>query len=303
MRAKEPDSVTFPRTYNAVGGLQARTVLPIQVEGFPPFALARALQCLVATSNCGNAIEVQFGASGRASFQYLVSDDFVGDVNRSRCRSQGDRCSIVVDMLDGKHRAEVQTVFLDPLPPPGRIHVTPASGLSEGQTVSVDVEAYPPGATVQAMLCVAPATTGTEQCGPPGTGAPLSIGSDGRASAKLTIHAGAVGTKHLTCRRGRTCGISVVSDAQLVPALVLPITFGSIPGADYTLGRLLGGLAAAVLLLAIVGWLLRRTDWSPTGEEASPEIDEADYADLDAILATFSPDEDPGTVSTARRRH
>ena len=36
---------------------------------------------------------------------------------------------------------------------------------------------------------------------------------------------------------------------------------------------------------------MRRTDWAPVGEVAAPEIDEAAYADLDAIIAALPPEE------------
>ena len=38
-------------------------------------------------------------------------------------------------------------------------------------------------------------------------------------------------------------------------------------------------------------WLLRSTDWAPVGEAAAPEIDDAEYADLDAIIAALPPEE------------
>ena len=39
-------------------------------------------------------------------------------------------------------------------------------------------------------------------------------------------------------------------------------------------------------------WLIKRTDWSAVGEAAAPEIDDAEYADLDAIIAALPPEED-----------
>jgi hypothetical protein len=46
-----------------------------------------------------------------------------------------------------------------------------------------------------------------------------------------------------------------------------------------------------VLLVAIAAWLLVRTDWAAVGEAAAPEIDGAEYADLDAIIAALPPEE------------
>ena len=81
-------------------------------------------------------------------------------------------------------------------------------------------------------------------------------------------------------------------------APVVPISFAAPPGATYDSTRLVIGLGFALLLLAIAAALLRRTDWSPVGEAAAPEIDDAEYADLDAIIAALPTVEDESvTVS------
>jgi hypothetical protein len=75
-------------------------------------------------------------------------------------------------------------------------------------------------------------------------------------------------------------------------APIVPVDFAAPPGAAYERTRLLLGLAAAVILLAVAAAMLRRTDWSAVGEEAAPELDDAEYADLDAIVAALPPDDD-----------
>ena len=74
------------------------------------------------------------------------------------------------------------------------------------------------------------------------------------------------------------------SDEAFTRTPARPVTFAAPPGAGYDPGRLVLGLVIAGALLAAVLWLAFFTDWSPIGEAAAPEIDEADYADLDAII-------------------
>ncbi len=45
-----------------------------------------------------------------------------------------------------------------------------------------------------------------------------------------------------------------------------------------------------------------RTDWSAIGEAAAPEIDNAEYADLDAIVAALPPEEAVEEASSGSRR-
>ena len=46
-----------------------------------------------------------------------------------------------------------------------------------------------------------------------------------------------------------------------------------------------------------------RADWSAVGEAAAPEIDDAEYADLDAIIAALPPEEDEVRPDAARPAH
>ena len=292
----EPDA--FPSSYDALDGLEPNTVVRLRVEGFESYAEAVAQQC-VTGGRCGNGLDVQFGEDGVASFQYLVVDDFTAAARGGRCRAAAAPCSIVVTDVDGDPRAEVGTVFHDRLPMAGRIRVTPNTGLADGQAVTVEVENYPAGAAVQAMLCAAPDATGAERCGPPGPTAPLTVGPDGTGHTTLTIRAGPVGAERVRCGREMTCGVSVASPTVFAGAPVVPIGFAAPPTAHYDPTRLAAGLAAAALLIGAATWLVRDTDWSAVGEAAAPEIDEAAYADLDAIVASLPPEHTPEASSAA----
>lgn len=288
------DDASFPESYDVADRLTPDTVLRIRVRGFDPFTRAVAEQCAPSvTQRCGSSIPVQFDADGEAQFQYLVTDRFLGSHPvPGACRANAAPCTIVVSAVDGDAHGEIQTIFIDSIPSPGRIEVTPAHELSlDGETVTVEVHDYPPGVEVHAMLCAAPDATGP-RCGEPGPTARLVVGRDGTGRAQLVIEPGRVGAQGVRCSRGDDCGISVASDDVFARAPVVPISFAAPPGADYDPTRLALGLGLAVLLVASATWMIRRTDWSAVGEAAAPEIDDAEYADLDAIIAALPPEED-----------
>ena len=142
---------------------------------------------------------------------------------------------------------------------------------------------------LRATVCAAPDAFG-RRCGRPGPSAPLVVGGDGTGRTDLRIEPGAVGRELASCERGDECGVSVASDAVFARAPVVPISFAAPPGAAYDPTRLVVGLALAALLLLVGCGLIWRTDWSAVGETAAPEIDDAEYADLDAIIAALPPE-------------
>jgi hypothetical protein len=293
------DDASFPKEYDVVGRLEPNSVLRVHVVRFESFTRAVAEQC--ATNEavpCGNPIPVQFDEDGNARFQYLITDAFLGSQPAGACRGNAAPCTLVVRALGSQQRAEIQTIFIDPTPPAGRIGVTPSSGLSVGgATVTVEVHDYPPGVHVQAMLCAVPDSIGS-RCGEPGPSAPLVVGPDGSGRTRLVLKPGRVGSQSARCSRTDRCGISVASDAVFTRAPVVPISFAGPPGADYDPTRVALGLGVALLLVGAAIGLIRRTDWSAVGEAAAPEIDDAEYADLDAIIAALPPEED--TVVSGR---
>jgi hypothetical protein len=274
LRARRGDGREVDLTTQAVGELRSDTVLQVRVEGFPEHATARASQCV--GSACANPLPVQFDADGVASFQYLVSDDFLG-TGAAACRLGDPSCTIVVETTDGDDRAELVTLFDDALPDPGRITVVPQREVLEGQLVTVEVDAFRPGVTLVATLC-----TAADRCRRI-SGATVTVGSDGRGRSEVELPG---------CDGRRRCSLGVTSDDGFARSDRVILTFAAAPGADYDARRLAAGLAIAIALLAAAAGVLRRSDWSPIGEEAAPEIDEAEYADLDAIIAMLPPEED-----------
>jgi hypothetical protein len=286
------DPSQFPTAYAAIGRLDSGSVLQVRARGFEPFGTGVAEQCARtrAGHRCFNQLPVQFGEDGEARFQYAVTARARGGV-RGGCRVGAPPCTVVVRAVGDDRRAQLVTVFGARLPRPGRILVSQTTDLSrDGEVVTVRVRDYPPNVEVAAALCVAPGV-GASACGAPGPSAPIFVGPDGRGRARLTVRPGPVGIAGASCGRDDPCGISVGSPDVFARAPVVPITFAGPPGAAYDPTRLLVGLALAVLLAAIAAWLIMRTDWSAVGEADAPEIDDVDYADLDAIIAALPPEE------------
>ena len=269
----------------AVGGLRADTVLRVVVDGFPSFASAQAVQC--AADVCGNGIPVQFDDAGRAAFQYLVTDTFAPAARIGGCRLDAPACSLRVENSDGDDRASIVTLFVDELPDTGTVRIQPSRGLRPRQTVDVQLDGFAPNASIELLVCAPPATSGVERCS---SAATTRIGVDGGAATTLRVP-GSAGRDRLDCEES-ACAVHVASTSAFVRSTPVRLHYALPAPVDYDGGRLLAGLLVAAALVALATFLLRRTDWSPVGEEAAPEIDDAEYADLDALVAALPPEED-----------
>lgn len=268
----------------AVGGLATDTVLRIQVEDFSSHAVARAMQC--AGGSCGNVIPVQFGEDGTASFLYLVTDDFVPAAADGRCRLDGTACSLVIEATDGDDRASVVTLFSDELPAPGRVRLDPSNDLKPRQQIGVAFEGFVAGSTIELVVCASPATSGSSRCSVERSSTAVDSDGAGRASFRIPS---TVGSDGVACVESK-CTVGVRSSTAFVRADPVRLHLASPPPVDYDRGRLLAGSVVAGVLLALAAFFVRRTDWSPVGEEAAPEIDDAEYADLDALVAAMPPE-------------
>lgn len=274
--------------------LPTAAVLHLRVTGFEPFQRGVARQCHgdAESRRCGNGLPVQFDGHGIASFQYLVRAH-VGERDAGGCGLTDPPCLVTVTSIDGRRRAELLTVFGGRLPPPGTAVVEPRRGLRDGERVTVELTGLPPGRLVTVTTCVAGSTPDRSRCGAPAPSTEVMLDADGAGRTQLAVTRGPVGALSLTCEQS-LCVIAVLEDRIGVRVDPVQVTFRALPGADYDPTRLGVGLGVAALLAAIASWLVRRTDWSPVGEGAAPEIDNAHYADLDAIIAVM-PDEDAST--------
>jgi len=294
------DTEQFPPRFPTVDELPPQAVLRVRVFGFEPFAAGNARQCVLAGGQrCANSIPVQFDADGYADFSYLVSGSFLADSGPAGgCGATGPRCLVVIhDPVSGTE-VRLDTVFGAVAPPPAQLAVTPSRGLTDGQVVRVEVSGLPAAGDAVAMLCAPPDVDGERRCGPPGPASPMLIGPDGHGSTNLTVRSGPVGVDRAPCGPQDPCAVSVVADGVAARISVARITFAPPAGAGYDSGRLAAGIGIAIGLLAVAVWLVAATDWSPPGEAATPDLDGAQYADLDAMVAATEPE--PEEVSPGR---
>jgi hypothetical protein len=233
---------------------------------------------------CGSRISVRFDGNGAASFQFLVSDQIgARGGGEGRCRLDQPRCSL--EIRAGDRVTDVETVFVDEVPPPGRLVVEPRTGLRVGDTVSVTAIGLAPGSAISVTVCALPART--SRCGEPGPVMALTVGTDGTATDDLVLAVTEVGTDRVACGRRATCQLVVSSDDIGVRAPPVRLSFAGAPGADYEPARVLGGVLVAIVLLAAAWWLVRSTDWRPPPEADGSPIDDAAFADLDLEAELF----------------
>lgn len=284
-RAEVPND-GFEVATRVIDDLGDSRVLEITVGGFDRNARIQAMQCVhTDTRSCANRLPVQTDDSGRAIFQYLVTDDFVGPATKhGRCAPDRIRCTVRITAAEGDEVAEIDTVFHGRARPPGKISVIPRLGIADGSTVTVSVNGYPAGVTFDAVLCRGPATN-ARTCGTPGPTAPMTIGADGSGQTTMTLVQGRVGTSGLRCTRRTVCGVTLMSPDAYVRAVTVPITFAGRAGPEYDSTRLAVGIGAAAALLLLAGWWMVTGEWEPPQEAAATALDEAEYADLDAMVA------------------
>lgn len=270
--APSDDGFVLPPT---VGGLAEGAVLSVVATGFPVDTTGQASQCAAAgvIDRCANRISVRFDDEGVARFQYLVRPD----VAALAC-GPDHACSVVVAGDAGEPAARVATVFGAPAPVPPRVAVTPQRDLTNGDVVRVQLEGFAPRTQVAVVQCVAPALSGRLACGAPGPVVEVDIDDGGRATASVTVRAGAVGTAGHSCDRRHACGL-VVLGGSAVAAPPESLSFAASAGAGYSWPRVLMGVAAAVALLLAATWLVRTTDWSPPSEAATPGLDSLELND------------------------
>ncbi len=272
----EPEAfgVPDPRLGDVVDG----DVLDMAVTNFEANAAGRVELCDGAAPVCSGAYPVTFDENGRARFQYRVArPDFAA------CATTGLPCRVRV--VAGDRAVSLQVWFDAPAPPLGWVTLSRRTALRDGDEIEIRVTDLAPGQEVIATMCAAPANRGIERCGSPAAEVTIALDGQGRGSARYVVRAGPTGRERIACGRGSTCAIAVLSSNRDALAEVRTIEFAQSEGANLTGGRLtIGlGLAAALIAFAILGF--RRVDWSVAGDAAAPEIDEAEYADLDAIVA------------------
>jgi len=265
-----------------VDGLAPTTVLRIRADRFPADTTGSLRQCVYGdTRMCANAQPVRFDGSGRADVQFLVEDEAVAP---EICGPGGPRCT--VEIRAGRDEAVIEVLFGATAPQPGRLDVSPRTGLDQGDRVTVRVTGLPADVALVATVCAAPAQRG-DRCGAPAPEIPLVTDASGAAEATMVLDITRVGADGVACGRRTRCQVVVMSDDVTVRAPVVVLDLAGVPGPSYDTGRLIVGLLTAIGLMAVAVVLIRVTDWNPPGEADASAIDDVDFADLDAEAAEF----------------
>lgn len=273
--------------YRPVSGLTAGAVVRVQAEGFDRSERGHIEQCvseLGRQTACSEAFPVQFDDRGRADLQFAVRDD----VAPGECRVGQATCLLRVTGDRSRQVGTVQTVVADRLTP-GSVRVEPARALVDGQTVVVSVTGFPAGTTATAVLCAPPEAYDALRCSAPVTASSFTVDAAGEARVTIAVSAGRLGADAAPCGPRRSCGVAVLVGPGFIAAPAAPISFSTEPGVDYKARRLVPGVAAALMLLALALGLAARTDWAKPTEAASPDLDRADLRadqNLDELFGT-----------------
>lgn len=276
----EPDEVRVPPI---AGGLEPTTVLEVRATGYTADTTGTVRQCATGTlRRCRNQLTVRTDNRGVAVFQYLVTDAVDLD-GACRLASQ-QRCTLELSI--GERRTEIDTVFVDDAPTPGRITLDPDADLTIGDTVTVNATGFPPRTELTLQVCAASATRG-DRCGPPGPVAIVVTDAAGSGRTTLALDIEQVGEAGIACGRRTPC--QVVASSSTVGARAAParLELTTTPSAGYDRSRLAAGLLLAALLAAAAARLVRATDWRPPAEADASAIDNAVWADLDAEAEAF----------------
>ena len=286
-----------PRARDGAPGARAR-VRAVRA-GPSPSSAAREHRptCAATRSRCSST------RTAKRAFQYLVTADFLdGRRPRGRCRADAAPCTIVVRAVEGDRRAaRSRRSSATRSRRPGAITVTPAARAlarrRDGHGARSATTRRAPEVT--AMLCAAPDAIGPALRRARARRRRSSSARTAPGATELVVEPGPVGTdagavlpgrrlRHLGRVRRRVRPRAGRADHVRRAARrgVRPDAARARPGdrrCSWSRSR---------------AWLILRTDWSAVGEAAAPEIDDAEYADLDAIIAALPPEEEDELVTT-----
>ena len=186
-------------------GLTSNQAVTIAGSGFSPGASLAAVECIgTATTTAGcdlNAINpISVTATGTFTVTFYVQTGTIGNGTCGTSAADAN-CLIAVGTLAGTLVASGPITFAtaSSTPTGPSITVTPATGLKNGDTVTITGSGFTPGDSLFALECL---TKATSAAGCDTTGAtPITANSDGTlASTTFKVVAGAIGTG--------TCGTS-----------------------------------------------------------------------------------------------
>ena len=234
--ASASSAPTMTITPNA--GLTSNEAVTITGSGFSPGASLAAVECIgtaTTTTGCNlNAIApIAVSSTGTISATFYVQTGPIGSGTCGTSASDAN-CLIAIGTLAGTLVASAPITFATAssttAPSGPSITVTPSTGLTNGQTVTITGSGFTPGDSLFAVECLATATSAAG-CNTAGA-TPITANSDGTLpSTTFTVKTGTVGTGTGTCGTSASdltaCVISV-SNATAGDAAHAAITFAAL---------------------------------------------------------------------------
>lgn len=195
------DSVTVAGTGYTAGA----TVAVLECSKTPPTATTDCDLTAIATNTA------TVGADGTFSKTITVH---TGTIGTGTCDSTVTTCGIVAGNESNQAESASAGITFKATGPAGpTVTVTPATGVKNGDTVSVSGTGFPASTAVNALECGADATT-ISDCDTSTVKSGTTDASGAFTGVMVTVHTGAVGDK--TCSDGGSCGI--VASTAATPA-------------------------------------------------------------------------------------
>jgi hypothetical protein len=225
--ASAPTITVTPNT-----GLTGGEKVVITGSGFTAGASLDAVECIatattVAGCAIGSAVPITANADGTLpSTNFFVQ---TGTIGNGTCGTSATdaTCAIAVGTSTGTVEAHA-TITFGAAPAGPSLTVSPATGLKNGQSVTVTGTGFTPSDSVYVIECLATATS-SAGCNTAGA-TPVKVNADGTLpSTTFTVVTGTVGTGTCgtTASNSASCAVTV-ANASGGDAAAAPITFASV---------------------------------------------------------------------------
>ena len=212
-------STTPTMTVTPNTGLTANQKVAITGSGFAPNATLAAVECIgsattTAGCNLGALAPINVSSTGTVSANFYVQ---TGPIGSGSCgTSAADaKCLIAIGTLAGVLVADATITFATaPTSAGPSITVTPATGLKNGQTVTITGSGFVAGDSLFAVECLTTATSAAD-CNTAGA-TPITANSDGTLpSTTFTVKTGTIGSGACgtTAANAHGCAITVATIA------------------------------------------------------------------------------------------
>jgi hypothetical protein len=248
------------------------------------------------------------GACGKATPTGYWFDDHAGlvELRRQLVTTDGSTVDCTVTRCAVIARAENEAditivggaalVFGRPAPKPTVRLANGGRMRAVGDEVTARLAGFVPGERVTVTWCTPPGPIDPAGCGAPAESTIVTTDDDGAASAVLAVPE-TVGERQASCGPRRPCAIAV--RGATVPVAPAVVAFAGADGPDLPTGRVLGGVAAALLAGALALWLVRSREAVELDPFAGVSLDVPEWEGIDLGVAT---DEEAALTAPAEIR-